>query len=159
MNYSNSSGEMQYYNIIPQILIEEYLEDEGEEFLIDYKFWCFDGFAEFLMISDRVKDGEHRYSFSMDFVKEPNIFANRNYDNEIFQKPSSFDEMLKYASELSKGFPFVRVDFYEIDGKCIFGEMTLTPSAGNNYYLTEEAQISLGKKINLSIVDKIRSEY
>ena len=150
---------MQYYNIIPQILIEEYLEDEGEEFLIDYKFWCFDGFAEFLMISDRVKDGEHRYSFNMDFVKEPNIFANRNYDNKIFQKPSSFDEMLKYASELSKGLPFVRVDFYEIDGKCIFGEMTLSPTGGNNYYLTYESQIYLGRKINLSILDKMRTEY
>jgi hypothetical protein len=75
------------------------------------------------------------------------------------KKPSSFEEMLKYASELSKGLPFVRVDFYDIYGKCVFGELTLTPTSGNNYYITNDAQISLGKKINLSIVDKIRSEY
>jgi len=49
--------------------------------------------------------------------------------------------------------PFVRVDFYDINGKCIFGEMTLTPTGGNNTYLTDDAQISLGKKIDLTLLN------
>ena len=34
--------------------------------------------------------------------------------------------MLEYASILSKRFPLVRVDFYNIDGNIIFGELTFT---------------------------------
>jgi hypothetical protein len=63
--------------------------------------------------------------------------------------------MIEATCLLSKGFPFVRVDFYDVNGRCIFGEMTLTPTGGNNYYLTDSAQISLSRMINLSIFDKI----
>lgn len=38
--------------------------------------------------------------------------------------------MIKAAQTLSKPFPFLRVDFYECNGKPIFGEMTFTPAAG-----------------------------
>ena len=35
--------------------------------------------------------------------------------------------MKEIARKLSYPFPFVRIDFYEINGKPIFGEMTFTP--------------------------------
>jgi hypothetical protein len=43
--------------------------------------------------------------------------------------------MIKYAEILAKPFPFVRIDFYDYNGKPILGEMTFTPGAciGRNY--------------------------
>lgn len=43
------------------------------------------------------------------------------------EKPKSFELMRKIAEKLSTPFPFVRVDFYDIKGKPVFGEMTFTP--------------------------------
>ena len=53
------------------------------------------------------------------------------------------------AEELSKPFPFVRVDFYECDGKVVFGEFTFTPTGCLGTYYTEEAQIEYGKKLRV----------
>jgi hypothetical protein len=159
MNYSNSSGEMQYYNIKPQILIEEYLENEGYGGLLDYKFFCYDGVVDFLYIKRNVGFNAFKiYSLDLNFeINE--MFEAKDLKVNHFNKPKSFQVMVEAAGVLSKGLPFVRVDFYDINGKCIFGEMTLTPTGGNNYYLKDDEQISLGKKINLSILDTIRSEY
>ena len=33
--------------------------------------------------------------------------------------------MILLASKLSKGYPHIRVDFYEVNGKVYFGELTL----------------------------------
>ena len=153
MNYANSSGEMVYYSIKPQILIEELIENEGFENPLDYKFWCFDGQVEFVQIFERTKKGFIRYSFDLTF-RRISLMNQEDEGNQYdkFQKPSSFEEMIEYASELSKGWPFVRVDFYDINGRCIFGEMTLTPTAGNNYFLNDISQSKLGNKVNIFLL-------
>jgi hypothetical protein len=38
--------------------------------------------------------------------------------------------MLEAAETLSGGFDFVRVDFYEAEGRPLFGEMTFYPGSG-----------------------------
>ena len=70
-------------------------------------------------------------------------------------KPSCFDEMVRYARVLSQGIPFVRVDFYDSNGKVVFGEMTFTPTAGMSEIYTEEAALAMGKMIRLPIEEKI----
>lgn len=39
-------------------------------------------------------------------------------------KPKAFDKMRYLAERLSQGIPQVRVDFYEVNGKVYFGELT-----------------------------------
>ena len=46
------------------------------------------------------------------------------------EKPKKLNEMLRIARILSRGFRYVRVDLYNIDGEIKFGEMTFTPAAG-----------------------------
>lgn len=159
MNFADKYGEMQYYKIEPKILIEEYLKDDGNEFLIDYKFWCFDGRVEFLHIQDsRLNEvGKFvydRYCFDLNFHPS-NLFKESGLNYYKFKKPQSLDAMIEYSRKLSIGLPFVRVDFYEINGEPIFGEMTLTPSYGNNHYLSQDAQEYLGTLINLQLSEKI----
>jgi hypothetical protein len=38
--------------------------------------------------------------------------------------------MLKAAERLSESFCFVRVDFYDLDGRARFGELTFYPGSG-----------------------------
>jgi hypothetical protein len=57
--------------------------------------------------------------------------------------------MLNAASRLSKGFPEVRVDFYEVDDKPYFGEMTFTASAGFISYYSPKFQNLLGSLVKL----------
>lgn len=59
-------------------------------------------------------------------------------------RPESLDEMLKAAERLSAGFRMVRVDFYEVEGRPVFGEMTFTPAAGTSMNFTDEFQHILG---------------
>ncbi len=60
----------------------------------------------------------------------PHIIKFEEEIAEKIEKPSNFDEMILLAENLSDKFPFVRVDFYSIQGKTIFGEMTFYPSDG-----------------------------
>lgn len=80
------------------------------------------------------------------------LFTNKEYrsKNKI-PKPKNLERMLEYASIISKPFHFVRVDFYDLDGKIYFGEISLTPAACMNSYLTQEAQLKIGKEIQLPI--------
>ena len=49
---------------------------------------------------------------------------------ERIPQPTCFDEMINVAKKLSKGFPVVRVDLYEVDGRVYFGELTFTAHSG-----------------------------
>ena len=162
MNYADSYGEMQYYNIKPQILIEEYLEDEGDEFLIDYKFWCFNGNCKFLVVHDRFSIADeilhNKLSFDLNF-KPITVFKNQTENNNKFKIPISLNLMTDYASILSREFAFVRVDFYEVNGEPVFGEMTLTPTGGNNHYLSDDAQLQLGKEVDIKLMNSVGISY
>lgn len=63
--------------------------------------------------------------------------------------PDSLSQMVEYAKVLSKPFPFVRVDFYDIDGKPLLGELTFTPYGNMINYFKDEVLNNLGRKLSL----------
>lgn len=148
-------SEMHYKFIPPVIICERLLNGNMEKgvWMVpeDYKIFCFDGKAEIVMVcKDRfVRD----YPVFRFFDKEWNEYSFSkemlNKTHEKIEKPIFIDEMFELAEKLSKPFPFVRVDFYEENGKIIFGELTFTPSAGLDNDLPDEAEMFLGNKINL----------
>ena len=60
--------------------------------------------------------------------------------------------MIKLAEQLSENIPFVRVDFYEIDGKVYFGELTFYPGSGLEEFEPDYWDEKLGNLIDLSLV-------
>ena len=68
---------------------------------------------------------------------------------EKFPRPDCLEEMISYAKILSKPFPFVRVDFYEVAGKVYFGELTFTPTGCLGTYYTEKAELELGEMLHV----------
>ena len=64
-------------------------------------------------------------------------------------KPFNLNDILRYAKILSKPFPIVRVDFYEVNGKVYIGELTFTSNMGRMDYFTDEALLKMGNLVNL----------
>lgn len=131
-NFYYSCFEWPYKDVKPRIIAEPYMSEPNSGELNDYKFFCFDGEvkAMFIATERNKKDTEVKFDFfDEDFNHLPIRQGHPNSSFEI-NKPSCFDEMKKLASKLSKDFPHVRVDFYEIDGQVYFGEMTFFHYAG-----------------------------
>lgn len=127
-DFSLFNAEKHYTSIKPRIICEEYL---GED-IVDYKFFCFNGKPEFFYIAQGFGHGinERMAFFNIDGTVAP--FSRKEYkefDGEI-KSPKNLHEMIEASKKLSSTFPFVRVDFFEIDGRVIFSEMTFTPGGG-----------------------------
>jgi len=130
-NYYALNREWPYKNVKPRIIAEKYMEDSKYKELRDYKFFTFGGVPKVLYIAQgRGKDKPVTADFfDMEFNHLPFVI-----DHEMSEtppkKPECFDEMKRLASILSQGTPQLRVDFYEVDGKVYFGEMTFFHCSG-----------------------------
>lgn len=150
MNYYFSSREWPYKNVKPRIMIEPYLEDNEKKELIDYKFFTFSGVTKYLFIATNRQGAGKTYFdfFDMDFNHLD--LTNGHPMNPVTpDKPKNFDKMVQLSNKLSKGFPHIRVDFYEVNGKVYFGELTLYHNGGLVPILPEKYDIELGKNIKL----------
>lgn len=148
-NYYLFSREWQYKEIKPRILAEEYLEDSNSKDLPDYKFFCFDGEVKFLYVATGRGEGKTCFDF---FDTEYNhLPVRQHYPNAATppEKPECYDEMLELAKKLSKGFKHVRVDFFMVNGKVYFGELTLTHMAGYHPFEPTEYDEIFGRYLHL----------
>ena len=71
----------------------------------------------------------------------------------VLEKPKTFEKMAEFARILSKGYPHVRVDFYEVNGELFFGELTLYDSSGFSAFQPEKWDEVLGDWIVLPAKD------
>lgn len=144
------SREWPYKNVKPRIIAEELLHDDSTDDLRDYKFMCFNGEVKCSFVcSDRhTKNGLHVTFFDRDWNVMP---FERSFPKhkDGFPKPVNYEKMIEFAEMLSKDIPFVRVDFYEVNGKIYFGELTFFPGAGMEAFDPEEWDLTLGSWIEL----------
>lgn len=151
-NYYYSGREWPYKNVKPKIIIEQYIEDKNG-FLPDYKFYCFNGKCDYVMVCTERETGNPKFYY---FNEEWNLAKEMSNDGmktkESFKcpKPKNINNMFSIARNLSKKFPFIRVDLYNIDGKIYFGEFTFFPSSGFDNKRTERAQKYLNKMLKLN---------
>lgn len=147
--YGTGTCEPHYYGIERKILAEEVLNDvhDFSKTPVDYKFWCFDGkVASCMVCYDRVCGGHAVFDLYDPKTWEPmrDKLTNKLYGRELVPKPEELEYMVKMASDLSKGFPHVRVDLYNTKRGVVFGEMTFTSMCGRIYYFTQDYLKELG---------------
>ena len=150
-NFYYAGREWPYKNVKPRIIAEEYMEDGKTAELRDYKFFVFNGVAKALFIaSERQKeDEETKFDF---FDMDYNHLSVRNgHPNAAIppEKPETFDKMRELAEKLSVGIPHLRVDFYEVDGKIYFGELTFSHWSGMMPFEPAEWDKTFGDWIEL----------
>lgn len=152
-DYYMQNREWPYKNVKRRIIAEEYMVDESGYELKDYKIFAFDGEAKAMFIaSDRTNPNEETKFdfFDMDFNHLP--FTNGHPNSKEWDKikrPKGLDEMKKYAEILSKGLPEARIDFYDINGKVYFGEITFFHWSGFERFEPAEWDKKFGSWITL----------
>lgn len=145
--------EWPYKDVKPRIIAEKYMKDNNSSVLNDYKFYCFNGEPKMMfIITERGNDPKINF-FDMDF-NEINLHQGFKKGEKKLEKPKKFDEMIKLARKLSYGIPHVRVDFYIINGKVYFGELTFFDSAGLEKFEPEKYDEILGSYIDLNKIKK-----
>lgn len=157
------SCEPHYNKIKPLVMAEEFLHLDGlgiSSTPIDYKIWCFNGEPSFIWVAYN-RDNVHghvdveQYDLDWQYHHEWGNYTTHYQDGGgKVPRPKSLDEMLEAARILSKSFPEVRVDFYDVAGKCYFGEMTFTSDCGRMPFFSKEFLLTLGSKVNLSLAPK-----
>lgn len=147
-------AEIHYKKIQPRIIVEKYIPFAGNEknqMPIDYKIYCFNGEPKVVMICYNRSDSVKFNYYDIEGNSLSHVVKKELWGNTSLQLPKSIDDMILYSKKLISGgdFPFVRIDFYELNNTPIFGEMTFTPSGCNDDDLTLEGQLYLGKLLNI----------
>lgn len=130
-NYYLYGREWPYKNVKHRIIAELYMEDSSGQ-LPDYKFFCFNGVCDNVMVVTDRDIGEPKfYHFDKNWhICHYNRRCRKLPDDFQIPKPDGMDKMFEVAEKLSSGMPHVRMDLYNVDGKIYFGEFTFFNESG-----------------------------
>ena len=146
--------EYYYDKIHPKITCEQYLQFSDES-LIDYKIHCINGEPQFFQVCYDRKVDTNQVVFSSYSLDWERLSLLKNEGDDEIPKPKYLNEMIEYARILSKPFPYVRADFYYVDDKIYFGELTFTSAAHIMDSYKDSTLKMMGDKLDLP--EKINS--
>lgn len=159
-NFYAVTREWPYKNVKPRIIAEQLLESSTDigladdkvhnQDINDYKFFCFNGHVEFMKVDfDRHIDHHANY-YDCDF-NLLNFGENvcPPIKERIIQRPIHFSKMIELSEKISKHIRFARVDFYEVNNRIYFGEITFYPASGTGKFVPETADSEIGRRLCL----------
>lgn len=149
-NYYYVGREWPYKDVKPRIIAEKYMEDHSTSELRDYKFFCFGGRAKCYKV-DFDRFVEHRanyFSTDGELMKIGEEICPPDFNKEI-PVPENLEKMKEFAEKLSATQPFLRADFYDVDGHVYFGELTFYPASGFGKFIYDGNDELLGSWIKL----------
>lgn len=138
------TAEPHYLRIKPKLFAEVLLDATAQGFesssLVDYKVWVIEGKPEaILVIYDRNRVDMKLSLFDTAWNNINEYLVEQTHykiGKQNLPKPKNLKQMLSAATLLSEGFKEVRVDFYEVNRRLYFGEMTFTSACGRMDYFT-----------------------
>lgn len=149
-NYYLWGREWPYKNVKPRIIAEKYMEDSATSELRDYKFFCFNGTAKCFKVDfDRFTDHHANYFTPDGKLMMLGEAAYPPDPNKEIKLPESIPLMKELAEKLSKDIPFLRCDFYDVNGQVYFGELTFYPASGFGKFIYEGNDELLGSWLKL----------
>ena len=145
-DFSKFNAEPHYGKIDRKIICEKFLEGD----VINYNIYVFNGKAVFFSVAGGLGDGEgvHLTYYNADGSLAD--FRSRLFTPKNTTLSPLLPEMIETAEYLAKGFPMVRVDLFDINGKIILSEMTFTPGAAVIPFAPAQADKMLGEKLDIS---------
>lgn len=148
-DYTLKYAEVQYKYVKKKIICEKLLDND----IIDYKFFCFDGKPKFLYVSKGLNDKNEKKPemcyYDCNWNKLNVIREGYVNPKEEFKKPKMLNKMLEISKDLSKDFPFVRVDLFNVNEKIYFSELTFIPTGGVMKVEPEEKDLEWGKLLKI----------
>lgn len=143
--------EWPYKYVKRKVFAEYYLEDLKSKVLIDYKFYCFNGNPKYCQVIKNRGSKETIDFFDMKWIHQPFIGLTPNVKNsdDIIREPYNFEKMKTFSNILSKNTYFCRIDFYEVNNRLFFGEITFYPNAGFGCFRPKDWNLKLGSLIKI----------
>ncbi len=148
INYGLSQQEWVYNGIKPKIIAEELLKDELREVPLDFKVFCFQGEPKIIQVDlDRFKSHKRNF-YDLNWKKLDLEIQYPNTDEDI-EKIERLDEMLELSRILSQPFNHARVDWFYVNNRLYFGEITFFPESGFGKFNDKKWEYTLGSWIKL----------
>lgn len=152
-DYYLAGREWPYKNVPKRVIAEKFISPSQNSVtadLPDYKFFCFNGKVKFFKV-DFGRFVEHHANYYSSEGKllnfgEKGLDPDPNYPIEL---PINLGEMISLAEKLSENEPFLRVDFYNVNGKIFFGELTFYPASGMGQFNPTEYDDWIGNLLSL----------
>ena len=153
-DYSIQGREWPYKNIPRRIMAERYLVNADGSRAMDYKFFCFDGKAQFVLIRTNTNEKYiDNFTFLRDFTRfQIYLYQEPEAETTQVNKPARYEEMIVIAEKLSAGFVHLRVDLYDTAEGIKFGEQTLYNASGLSKLMTLEGDRFLGDLLQLNSI-------
>lgn len=150
-NYYSTYREWPYKAVNPRIIVEQYMVDDESQDLPDYKIMCFNGEARIIEHHEnRFTGATHTQTFYSRNWEILDISQPGLYPVEVpVDRPAQLDEMLEMSEKIAKDMYHARIDWYIINGKIYFGEMTFYDGSGFEPFTTWEMEEYLGSQIDL----------
>ena len=148
-DYYLCDREWPYKNVPRKIVAEEFLDDGSGKGINDYKVFNFDGEPYMIQVDFDRFSGHKKNLYTTDWKLCDFSFNYPSHPEIEIAKPETLDEMLRLSRILSKGNPYMRTDFYSVNGKLYFGELTFFPASGYGRFNPDEIDFDLGNKITL----------
>lgn len=149
-DYYLTGREWPYKDVPRKIIAEQFMKSDAGG-LTDYKIHCFNGEPKLILVC---KDRFTQTGLTEDFFSpqwEHLDIRRPTHPNSLTEiaKPAELSEILALSKKLSEGIPFLRVDFYIIDHKVYFSELTFYPASGFEKFVPEQWDDTLGSWLEL----------
>jgi len=145
-------GEWFYGVVKPRIIIEEYLGGSDGKAPYDYKIYCFNGKAKLFQIHIGRFEQHRMKIYDLEWNDIEHVTMKYPNDSQLmFEKPPEINKLIEYAERLSNPFHHARVDFYIVDGKIYFGEITFTDGAGFDRITPYSFDVKLGSYLTIPV--------
>lgn len=144
--------EWPYKNVKPRIIAEEFLPTIGNIDSTEYKVTCCNGKVKFITVCGGVPHSDYELRSNDHFTKDwerLEWYAFYKPKGGIIEKPKQMDEIVELCERLSQNIPYVRIDWYIINGVPFFGEFTFYTWAGFPVFTPKSFDETLGSWIEL----------
>lgn len=150
-NFYYLTREWPYKNVKPKIIAEKYMVDRlQKDGLADYKVLCFSGKAKLIELHlNRFKENHVQDIYDINW-NMTNIVQPGYSNSDGIKKPTQLDKIIKLSNILSKGMRHVRVDWYIIEDKVFFGEITFFDGSGFASFQDINDDLYIGSLIDLN---------
>ena len=144
-----SRVEWPYKNVKKRIFAEQYMVDESGNELKDYKLLNFNGEPLYIEVDSGRFTDHIRNIYDINWNVQPISIGYKNDLSVEFERPIGLEKMVEFARVLSKGMPFLRTDFYIINDRIYFGELTFFQRSGFTTFNPPSVDLELGCRITL----------
>ena len=131
-----------------RILIEEYIEQiDGQVY--DYKFMCFNGEPKYVSVATNRFANRTVDLFDLDWKEQELSPSGASHSEKNLERPKNLPRMIEISRKVSKPFPYVRVDLYDLGDRIYIGELTFYPGGGFSKYNPIEWDYKFGEMLKL----------